>query len=280
MVALPGVLNHYVNTDRAWIGMIALSVLCHALFFSGAIFLPGLRLNTARIPSAVEVDLVSLPPAATQTQRPSRRSKASRKVKPVKKSEKTAPIKAPAPTKETVSLAAKPLKVKSSVKKKNNDVSKAIDKAIAKIEKKASESRSLSVLQAIDKLRKKDQANSAMVDASPDSSATGGIGKKTLELLDIYNAEIWNLIQKNWAYSEQIDQGPSNPEAVVIVKIMRDGEIRDMWFEKRSASKYFDETVVKALKKSNPLPPLPDGFLKPYYDVGFRFNPSELKRRP
>ena len=113
--------------------------------------------------------------------------------------------------------------------------------------------------------------------------AVAGIGegtKKALELLDIYHAEIWDLIRRNWAYSEELDQGRSHLEAVIIVKIMRDGEIRDMWFEERSGSNYFDDSCLRAVKKSNPLPPLPDGFLKPFHEVGFRFNPSELQRRP
>jgi len=74
-------------------------------------------------------------------------------------------------------------------------------------------------------------------------------------------------------------RGEKGLEGVVIMKIMRDGEIRDIWFEKRSGNTYFDDSVLKAIKKSNPLPPLPDGFLGPYYDVGVRFSPSELRGR-
>ena len=44
--------------------------------------------------------------------------------------------------------------------------------------------------------------------------------------------------------------GHTNLEAVIIVKIMRDGEIRDVWFEKRSGNSYFDDSAHKAVKKS------------------------------
>jgi colicin import membrane protein len=199
----------------------------------------------------------------------------------VTRPEREKPRKEASVSRDTVSLApTKPLQVKRSVKKKTYNASKAIDKAIAKIEKQASEARPRQVLQAIDALKKKDRATT---DPGGTGAAVAGMGKgtkKALELLDIYHAEIWDLIRRNWAYSEELDRGRSNLEAVIIVKIMRDGEIRDMWFEERSGSSYFDDSCLKAVKKSNPLPPLPDGFLKPFHEVGFRFNPTELQGRP
>jgi len=64
------------------------------------------------------------------------------------------------------------------------------------------------------------------------------------------------------------------------VKIMKDGKIRDIWFERRSGNAYFDDSAFKAVKKSDPLPPLPQGFSEPFYKVGFRFNLFELKGNP
>ncbi len=284
-------------TDRAWTGMIVLSVLCHVLFFSGVMFLPELRFTTPSMPSAVEVDLVSLP-AATRLAKPplgqaqvppqvkTRPVKPSEKVSSVERAKKPEPVQVrktvefdTPPPGEAVSLASKPLRVKRSLKKKTYNVSKVITKAIAKIEKQAPESRPSTVLQAIDELKKKDQGTTGTV-TTGDGPARDDIGRKNLELLDIYNAEIWYLIQKNWAFSEEMARTRTNLEGIIIVKIMRDGEIRDIWFESRSGNSYFDDSVLKAVKKSNPLPALPDGFLGPYYEVGIRFNPSELQRRP
>lgn len=289
MVPQSSVLNHEGYSDRAWLAMIALSVFCHVLFFSGAIFLPGLAFTRRpQIPTSVEVDLVSLPAAQPGKKAPSRQTPSSPPVKTAKpappktveRKEKPAEIQVSS-SKKAVSLTpSKPLQVKRSVKKKTYDASRAIDKAIAKIEKQASESRPSPVLKAIDALKEKDRTET---DARGTGGSVAGIGqgtKKALELLDIYHAEIWDRITRNWAYSEELDRGYSNPEAIVNVKIMRDGEIRDIWFETRSGSRRFDDSCLKAVKKSNPLPPLPDGFLKPFHEVGFRFNLSELRRRP
>ncbi|MDY6952665.1 MAG: TonB family protein [Thermodesulfobacteriota bacterium] len=276
--------------DRSGMRMVFLSMLCHALFLSGMVYLPQLRVTPRHLPTAVEVDLVSLPlpespapapvtekvPPAATVQRAEPES-APKVPEPIPSEKKPAKVLA-SPPRETVSVAPKPLQVKRSLKKKSYDVSKVITKAIKKIEKRADVSRPRPVLQAIDKLQEKVKGEGARGRAG--AGAKTAMSKKTLDLLDVYHAEIWDKIRKNWAYSEELDTHPSSPEAVIIMKIMKNGEIRDIWFEKRSGSRYFDASAVKAVKKSDPLPPLPDGFLHPYYEIGFRFNPSEMKRRP
>ena len=290
MVARCEILNQGSYCDRTWIAMMVISAFCHALFFSGIIVWPQLRFTNTYTPTAVEVDLVSLPAPSTHPQRLTDKTKTAKqvaeklpqqpeKIEAIKTLDKPEPVKSQ--KKEAVSLSPqKPLQVKRSLKKKTYNVSNVIDKAIAEIEKKAPESRPHSVLQAIERLKQEGHVADHRTRSSGVSTTAGGLDKKRFELLDIYNAEIWHQIQKNWAFSEQIAQSNTDLEGIIIMKIMRDGEIRDIWFEKRSGNSYFDDSVLKAVKKSNPLPPLPDGFLGPYYDVGIRFNPSELRRRP
>jgi len=270
------------GTLRVWVVMTGLSVLFHVLFFSGVLFLPQLGSNSQYIPSSVEVDLVSLPRAAPQGQPASRQvgppPKPAEDAVPVKPEPK--PVQPPPPKPEEVSEKPVPVKpseleVKKSEKKKTLDASKAIKSAIARIEKDAVDSRPHSVIQAIDKLKTEVGSETGVVFRG--GTATGGQSKKTLDLLDIYNAEIWHQIQRNWAFSEEMVRGRTDLEATIIVKIMKQGEIRDVWFESRSGNTYFDDTVFKAVKKSDPLPPLPESYRGPFYEVGFRFNLSELQ---
>ncbi|NVM21062.1 MAG: TonB family protein [Desulfobacterales bacterium] len=289
MVAHWKVFDQYSYTDRAWIGMAALSILCHILFFAGVVFLPQLRPSSpSHIPSAVEVDLVSLPKSELQAKSPLDQMPVSAKAgkaepierKTAKPQEKAADVLrtgAKEADAGAVSLAPKQLQVKQSLKKKTYNVSKVITRAIARIEKEAPKSRPSPVLQAIDKLKKSVEGDTGMA-VRGGTAAKTGMTEKTLELLDIYNADIWYRIQKNWAFSEEMSRGRTDLEAIIIAKILKDGGIRDIWFEKRSGNNYFDDSVFKAMKKSDPLPPLPEGFLGPYYEVGFRFNLSELKR--
>ena len=305
MPAHTDVLDQGRGTVRIWAGMTGLSILCHVLFFFGVLSLPELQFAGPYIPSAVEVDLVSLPQVGFEPQagadqvsvspqadvkgapvEPVKSAEQPKPTKPAKELESVKPKEEPAQAVETkpeeasakpVSLAPRPLQVKRSLKQKTYNASKVIRSAIARIEKEAPISRPRPVLEAIDKLREEVESHVGVVMRG--GVARSGVRKKTLELLDIYNAEIWHRIQKNWAFSEEMVRGRTGLEATIIVKIMRGGEIRDIWFEKRSGNSYFDDSVFKAVKKSDPLPPLPEGYLGPFYDVGFRFNLSELQRR-
>jgi colicin import membrane protein len=50
----------------------------------------------------------------------------------------------------------------------------------------------------------------------------------------------------------------------------------DINFEKRSGNHYLDDSAMRAIKKANPLPPLPDVFRDEYLEIGIRFLPSDL----
>ena len=131
-------------------GMIALSLLCHVLLFSGVVLLPELEFARPLIPSAVEVDLVSLPQGAPQVQPgvvapriepkppPVERIKATEEAKPERAEPEDEVVRKKGPSlKEAVPLAPQQLQVKKSLKKKTYNVSKVISQAIAKIEQEA-----------------------------------------------------------------------------------------------------------------------------------------------
>ncbi|MCK4729297.1 MAG: hypothetical protein KAT27_10255, partial [Desulfobacterales bacterium] len=163
MPARTDVLDQGRGAGRIWVGMTGLSILCHVLFFSGVLFLPELQFAGPYIPSAVEVDLVSLPQVESEPQAdPDQVSPSSRAevkgspVEPVKPAEQPKP---PKPAKELesvkpkekpveavdtkpeeasdkpISMAPRPLQVKRSLKQKTYNASKVIRSAIARIEK-------------------------------------------------------------------------------------------------------------------------------------------------
>ncbi len=85
-------------------------------------------------------------------------------------------------------------------------------------------------------------------------------------------------INRNWAFSEHLASRRFNLEAVLVIKIRADGEIVDIFFERKSGDAYFDDSAYKAVVKSNPLPPLPGVYAayRDTYTVGLRFTPSGL----
>ncbi len=216
----------------------------------------------------------------------------------------TAPRNEPAKAPDIISMAPKKQKVKRkvSLKKKTFRSSQVIKRAIKRIEKKTVKSRPKTVSDAITKLKDEveavdetpapsdpvDQAIAKLRDrvaagaGRPGGRGGGGrpglISKKVLEQIDLYKLEIAYHIEKKWAFSEHLTGGRTDLEAVLVIKIMPNGEIRDIWFEKKSGNSYFDDSVYKAIKKSNPLPPLPKGYQRPFYNVGLVFTPSGLRR--
>ena len=85
-------------------------------------------------------------------------------------------------------------------------------------------------------------------------SGPGASGDKTeYTAIDLYNLELMYRIKQNWAFSEQLARAEKGIEARVLIKILRNGEIRDIWFETRSGNRYLDESALKAIKKIKPI---------------------------
>jgi len=204
---------------------------------------------------------------------------------------------------DTISVAPKKktVKTKTSLKKKTFQSAQVIKRAVKRIEKKNEVSRPNTVKQAIDRLRSEvkktevDQVKKKVdSDDEKETAGGGGIGiqgdgsgipgqpgamsRLVLEKIDLYKLEIAYHIEKKWAFPEQFAGDRTDLEAVLVIKILPNGEIRDIWFEKKSGNSYFDESALKAVKKSNPLPPLPKEYRRPFYNVGLVFTPSGLRK--
>lgn len=219
------------------------------------------------------------------------------------------PVEAPKPSKpavsepiapDTMSVAPKKkdAETKVSLKKKTFKSDQVVKRAIERMEKKAEEERPKTVADAIDHLKERvktqnpvqqrdpvdkaiDQLREKVESGSGFGSGSGGgsgqLGRRALQQIDLYRLEIAYQIEKKWAFPEQL-AGGTDLEAVLMIKILPSGEIQDIWFEKKSGNSYFDDSVYKAVKKSNPLPPLPKEYQQPFYNVGLVFTPSGLRK--
>ncbi len=124
----------------------------------------------------------------------------------------------------------------------------------------------MKVDRAIENLRKKVQASSAM------SSGTVEVSMK----MRVYYSIIWSKIKGKWALPEGILPG-ENIESVIGAKILKGGAVTNLSFEKRSGNRYFDESAMRAIKKASPFPPLPEWIKEESIEIGIRFHSSELR---
>jgi colicin import membrane protein len=270
------------NERRKFFSNFAISFFCHLALFVILIFAPGFATSRTSSLSYINVDLVTMPsvntasqPGKTQTHSTVEKKTEAKKI-PVKETPK--PVREP-----SVSTSLKPKKIKRSLKKKTFKPEKVVKSAINRIKKDVEESNSDQIKKAIARLEEEVKKTGPMnldkqgVPKGPNAPGdTGAEGRKALELIDIYRIEIAYRIQKNWAFSQQLAGGQTDLEAWVAIKIARNGEIKDIWFDKRSGNDYFDEAAKIAIMKSNPLPPLPSGYLRPYCEAGFHFTSSGL----
>jgi TonB family protein len=94
--------------------------------------------------------------------------------------------------------------------------------------------------------------------------------------MDPYYAEIWARVRGQWAMPQGI-LPKGDMENVVNARILRNGAVVDVIFEKRSGNRYFDDSAVRAVKKASPLPPLPSWIRGESIEIGIRFRASELR---
>lgn len=97
---------------------------------------------------------------------------------------------------------------------------------------------------------------------------TGELSAKQL----LYLSQIRDMVQDKWAFPQE--PGNHGISVIVSIRIGRNGKLLDLWLEKSSGSSAFDESLMNAVKKAAPFPPLPVDFRGDYLDTGLRFCPG------
>jgi len=264
-----------------WKKMFLLSFLIHLGVFSLIFFVPETAPTRSLKGVIYEVNLVELPKkAGAGVGRP--------KAKTVSRSKKGVAIRTKKHrvrrigrirTKERpVIIAKKTVRRKRKSKKPRLSPDKVLEQALAKVEKKVEkrekgrqeEKRVEEAISRIEKGVKKSGAEPG--------SGTGG-GPVTGLRIQIYKTEVESSIKGNWAYPAGLTSPSKREEleAIVILTVLRDGTISQFTFKKRSGDAIFDESVAKAIERSNPLPPFPEGFLKSSEEIEINFNLRELE---
>jgi len=176
------------------------------------------------------------------------------------------------PAKHAPSLPAAKVKEEEAV---------ASEKTVSKVEPEADMSmetaervskeidriRSISALSKLKNIKeKKISRDIEVIRQKIHGSAVIGAGKSagTQPLApDSYYSMIYRKIWSEWAYP---DAGSSGLEAIISIKIDRDGRIISHDIEKASGNALFDRSAVNAVTKASPLPPPPYEM-----EIGVRF---------
>ena len=166
--------------------------------------------------------------------------------------------------------------------KKKVDQKKSLERSFHQLENKVKNQEALG--QALARLERK-QAKAEKTGGSPAGRGDGGTGNITSAgqpgsggvgmQFQIYHAALRSRIKKNWFLPEGLLK-KTDISADILVRIAQNGRIEETRFERKSGHETFDQEVVRTLKKSEPLPPLPEGYPRSSYEVVLTFHSRDL----
>ncbi|MBW2708186.1 MAG: TonB C-terminal domain-containing protein [Deltaproteobacteria bacterium] len=268
------------SKELRWGRFIFLSLLLHLCALSLLLFVPD-AVSTRKIsgPTVYEVNLVSLPAAKPKAPAKSVQSKAAAKKKThSRKATVTQRISPPPKKEKPVVIGKRTVKKKKSTprkppkaKKPKASPSKLIDRAVARIKKnvrthKGDQHLNRAISNIRDRVEKSEKSGSG-------SGSVEGIA------IRMYQMEVEARIKSNWQYPVALTSPSKRKDlvATVVVKVRQDGTILKSWFIDRSGNAIFDDSTIKAVARSDPLPPFPEGYHKRQDEMEIRFNLSELE---
>jgi colicin import membrane protein len=280
--------------EERWVRMIALSFCFHLVIFFTFLFAPQTKIHFPSMEERVyHVELVG-PPKGVGGGKKGKGSAHIAKRKEKSHIVETKTRRIAVKKKKTVSVIAKRVSSKPIMKEKKKDFSAAelVDQAISKIEKKVKDKKTDDLEKALSRIERRVKSDTTsksekILDKPEEGTHTfskggtggifgmsSGIGKG----IQLYQMRIEDAIKNNWSYPVALinTKGKKIPEAVIILTVRNDGKILKAWFRKKSNNPLFDDSVLKAIERSDPLPEFPPGYLKSYDEVEINFSLKDL----
>ena len=220
--------------------------------FTGSIFLHVLLIaasiiavrhsNFKRVPASYIVSLVSAPPASSISSS-KEADNGSQKTDAVAKPEKMRQVK------QTMHpLTAK--KQKNNTKKEDD---RLVNDRIAALQAKKQIEKS-AALRKILEVESTKQAEGRSLPSRAGHSVAHKANASGPNGGGDYDSRVTEKIRQQWLFPESIDR---DLEAIVSIRVARDGSITIQKVEKSSGSPLFDRTVLRAIAKAGPLPQPP-----------------------
>ena len=259
---------------------VVVSLLFHALLFSLIFFVPE-SMPTRRISGApiYEVNLVEMPSQSRSAATTASVEKEGKEITGAKTVPTARRITPPVQKAKEVVIGKRVVERKKEEKEKPQkppppkvSPSKLIEGAISKIEKKVKTEKPDHLASAISRIETRSRGT--------DAKASGGeSGPEAGITIRMYQLAVEEQIKSNWSYPVALMDAKKRKDlrAIVVVRVRQDGAILKSWFEKRSPSAMFDGSVLKAIERSDPLPPFPEGYRRSTDEIEIRFDLSELE---
>jgi TonB family protein len=177
--------------------------------------------------------------------------------------------------------------------KEDNETEKALEETLARIKENIAERDKIeATLKKIsDQLKDKESAKEQEdkeeavkeVDEAgkvvKDEKTIKGYGRLSRDMMNLmekkYYNMIWKKIKDSWILPSGVSEKNKDLITIVVIKIEKNGSVSDIDIEESSKSPYYDQSVIRAIKKAEPFPKFIDGMNRDFFKVGIRFRPTE-----
>ena len=228
-----------------------------------------------KLPPSIQVNLVSYSPKLEDLLKPEK--KQSKKIKAKKLVKKVKPK----PVKKVIKKEIKPVEKKVFIEKKTPEPSEIIEAAKENINERVDEQEQNKIKDILSELQEKVEEQEMSDDYEEEEVQESGYRPwKDISAQNIYNSIFTTKIQKNWVFNEnlaQIEKSNEEINVLVMIKIMKNGDLGDIWIETKSGNDFLDKSAIRAIKKAAPFPPFPKELSAFSYEVGLLFSPKGLK---
>jgi colicin import membrane protein len=267
--------NDTIQEPR-WSKMLIVSLLFHLVIFSVVFFVPE-SIPTRRISGPIyQVNLVEMPSLTRLKGGGGARAKTGKVVPGPKITAPAKQISVRKKKEKPVVIAKRTVTTKTKkIEKPKVSSSELLDKALSKIEIKAGAEKKK---EKVDPLREAISRLEGKVKGTPGKEVAGS-GTPGGITIRIYQMEVEERIKGNWSYAVGLTspQKKKDLEAVIVLKARSNGTIIKSWFKKRSSNAMFDQSVLRAVERSDPLPPFPEGYRKTTDEIEITFNLKDLE---
>ncbi len=266
--------------EEKWARMLALSFFLHMVVFSTVLFIPK---NGSQYPSLKQrvyhIELVG--PPSKGAPRGSRPGGAAIKGKKTTQILRTKTQRIRVREKKKVPVVAKRVspKLKPKPERSTTSSSGLIEEALSKIERKVTEQKKVQPTPTpAETVEKEEPEGVGEIAAQGEGTGPPGTYSEVGKVIALYQMEIESAVKNNWSYPVALlnAKARKGPEAVVLLTVRNDGKIMKHLFKQRSHNPLFDDSVQKAIEKSDPLPPFPPGYKKSYDEVEINFSLKDL----
>ena len=103
--------------------------------------------------------------------------------------------------------------------------------------------------------------------------AAAGWEKKQKEIqYHSYYNKVEQRVRRNWIPPQSLERSKENVMTIVAITLLPDGRLLKSVIEQTSGDPIFDQSVMRAILKSNPFSPPPIGLTKQDFELGLRFH--------